>query len=52
MHLERDQLVAETRQPVPRARLSRRAAALLWVLRVAVVLLSVMVLYAFVERLA
>jgi hypothetical protein len=52
MHLERDQLVAETRQPVPPARLGRRAAAGLWVLRVAVVLLSVMVLYAFVERLA
>jgi hypothetical protein len=51
-HLERDQLVAETRRPVPRAQLSARAAAGLWALRIAVVLLSVMVLYAFVERLA
>ena len=52
MHLERDQLVAEKRRPVPRAELSRRAAAGLWALRIAVVVFSTMVLYAFVERLA
>ena len=51
MYLEPAQLVAETRRPVPRAQLSPRAAAGLWVLRVAVVLLSAMVLYAFVARL-
>jgi len=51
MHLESDQLVAETRQPVPRARLGRRAAAGLWMLRVFVIVLSAMVLYAFVEAL-
>jgi len=52
MYLEPAQLVAETRRPVPRAQLSPRAAAGLWVLRIAVVLLSAMVLYAFVARLA
>jgi hypothetical protein len=51
MYLEPGQLVAETRRPVPRAQLSPRAAAGLWVLRIAVVLLTAMVLYAFIARL-
>jgi hypothetical protein len=51
MHLERDQFVAETSRPVPRARLSVRATAGLWALRVFVVLVSLMVIYTFVEQL-
>jgi hypothetical protein len=51
MHLERDQFVAETSRPVPRATLSARATAGLWALRVFVVLVSLMVLYTFIEQL-
>jgi hypothetical protein len=51
MDLERDQFVAETSRPVPRAALSARATAGLWVLRVFVVLVSLMVIYTFVEQL-
>ena len=51
MHLERDQFVAETSRPVPRAALSRRATAGLWVLRVFVVLVSLMVIYTFIDQL-
>jgi hypothetical protein len=51
MHLERDQFVAETSRPVPRAQLSARATAGLWALRVFVVLVSLMVIYTFVEQL-
>ena len=51
MHLERDQFVAETSRPVPRAPLSTRAKAGLWALRVFVVLVSAMVVYTFVEQL-
>jgi hypothetical protein len=51
MHLERDQFVAETSRPVPRAVLSARATAGLWALRVFVVLVSVMVIYTFVDQL-
>ncbi len=47
MHLERDQFVAETSRPVPRAALSTRAMAALWALRVFVVLVSLMVIYTF-----
>jgi hypothetical protein len=50
-HLERDQVVAETSKPVPRAALSTRAIAGLWALRVFVVLVSLMVIYTFVEQL-
>ncbi len=52
MHLERDQFVAETSRPVPRAELSARAIAGLWALRVFVVLVSLMVIYTFVYQLA
>ncbi len=51
MHLERDQFVAETSRPVPRASLSARAGAGLWALRVFVVIVSLMVIYTFVEQL-
>jgi hypothetical protein len=51
MHLERDQFVAETSRPVPRAQLGVRAAAALWALRVFVVLVSLMVVYTFAVQL-
>ena len=51
MHLERDQFVAETARPVPRATLSPRATAGLWALRVFVVLVSLMVIYTFIDQL-
>jgi len=51
MHLERDQFVGETSRPVPRAGLSARASVGLWALRVFVVLVSLMVIYTFVEQL-
>jgi hypothetical protein len=51
MHLERDQFVAETSRPVPRAMLSARATTGLWALRVFVVLVSLMVIYTFIEQL-
>jgi hypothetical protein len=51
MHLERDQLVAETARPVPRAALGRRALAALWALRVFVVVVGAMVIYTFIDQL-
>ena len=51
MFLERDQLVADTSQPVPRAQLGRRASAALWGLRVFVLVVSFMVIYTFVQQL-
>ena len=51
MHIERGQLVTETSRPVPRAALSARAAAALWALRVFVVLVSLMVIYTFIDQL-
>jgi hypothetical protein len=51
MHLERDQFVAETSRPVPRAPLSARTSAGLWALRVFVVIVSLMVIYTFFEQL-
>jgi hypothetical protein len=51
MHLERDQFVAETSRPVPRAALSARATAGLWALRLFVVLVSLMVVYTFFYQL-
>jgi hypothetical protein len=51
MHLERDQLVAETSQPVPPAELSARVKAGLWALRVFVLLVSAMVIYTFFYQL-
>jgi hypothetical protein len=51
LHLERDQFVAETSRLVPRAALSAHATAGLWALRVFVVLVSLMVLYTFIDQL-
>ncbi|HSZ13857.1 MAG TPA: hypothetical protein VK790_07465 [Solirubrobacteraceae bacterium] len=51
MHLERDQYVAETSRPVPRAPLSAAASAGLWALRVFVVLVGLMVIYTFIAQL-
>jgi len=51
MHLERDQFVAETSRPVPRAALGARATVGLWALRVFVVLVSLMVIYTFIDQL-
>ena len=51
MLVERGQLVTETSRPVPRAALSARAAGGLWVLRVFAVLVSLMVIYAFISQL-
>ncbi len=51
MHLERDQLVASTFEPVPPARLGTSAVLGLWVLRIFAVLVSAMVIYTFLARL-
>ena len=51
MHLERDQLVAETARPLAPAVLSARATASLWALRVFVVLVGLMVIYTFFDQL-
>jgi hypothetical protein len=51
LHLERDQFVAETSRPVPRAPLGARTRAALWALRVFVVLVGAMVIYTFLEQL-
>jgi hypothetical protein len=52
MDLERDQFVAETSRPVPRAPLSARASAALWALRVFVILVGLMVIYTFIDQLS
>lgn len=52
MHLEPDQLVAETLRPLPRAHLSPRVVAALWALRVFVLIASAMVIYTFIEQLS
>ena len=51
MHLERDQFVAETSQPVARAPLGPRATAALWALRLFAVVVSLMVVYTFIRQL-
>lgn len=51
-YLERDQLVRDKCKPVPRARLSGRVDAALWLLRVTVLVLGAMVVYTFVTNLA
>jgi hypothetical protein len=51
MDLERDQLVAETSRPVRKAALGAYATAGLWALRVFVVLVSLMVIYTFIDQL-
>ena len=51
MHLEPDQLVTETLRPVPRATLGGGAKMGLWGLRFFCVLVSLMVIYTFIDRL-
>ena len=51
MHLERDQFVAETSRPLPRAELTQRVVVALWALRVFVTLVGLMVIYTFVDQL-
>ena len=51
VHLARGQFVAETSRPVARAALSARAVAGLWALRVFVVVVSLMVIYTFIDPL-
>jgi hypothetical protein len=51
MHLERDQLVAETFRPVARAQLSRPVRLSLIALRILAVLLALMVIYTFIALL-
>jgi hypothetical protein len=51
MHLDRDQLATETSRPLPRAALSSRAAAGLWALRGFALLVSLMVIYTFIDQL-
>jgi hypothetical protein len=50
-HLERGQFVTETSRPLARASLSARATLGLWALRILVVVVSAMVVYAFVTQL-
>ena len=50
-HLERGQFVTETSRPLGRASLSARATLGLWALRILVVVVSAMVVYAFVRQL-
>jgi hypothetical protein len=52
MFLERDQLVLDAARPVPRARLHRRTIVALWALRVVVIVVSAMVIYAFASQVA
>jgi uncharacterized membrane protein YgcG len=51
MYLERDQLVADTSIPLPRAQLSQRANSALWALRLFVILVSIIVIYTFTANL-
>ena len=50
-HLARGQFVAETSRPVARAAFSARATAGLWALRIFVVVVSLMVIYTFIDQL-
>jgi hypothetical protein len=51
MLLEPGQFAADRQRPVPRAALSARATAALWVLRIFVIVLSALVIYAFIAEL-
>jgi hypothetical protein len=50
-YLERDQLTADTSQPLARARISRRASAAVWALRIFVLIVGAMVMYTFIAQL-
>jgi hypothetical protein len=51
MFLEQEQLVSDRLIAVPPARLSGRAKAALWILRVLALIVSFMVIYTFVSQL-
>ncbi len=51
MFLERDQFVADTSRPLPRAGLGPRTVVALWTLRVFVITVSFMVIYTFLHQL-
>lgn len=51
MFLEQDQFVSDRSIAVPPARLSRRARFALWLLRIFALIVSFMVIYAFVSQL-
>jgi hypothetical protein len=51
MFLERDQLMADRRRPLPPAGIGRRAHAALWVLRIFVLVVGAMVIYTFCAQL-
>jgi hypothetical protein len=51
-YLEYDQFLADTERPVPRAQLSTRATAALWVLRIFVIVVGAMVTYSFFSQLS
>jgi hypothetical protein len=50
-YLEPEQLLADRSRPLPRARLSGRANAGLWALRLFAVVLTAMVIYTFIVEL-
>jgi hypothetical protein len=49
--LEPDQLVSETSKPLPRYQLNRITNAALWLLRIFVLAMTALVVYAFVRAL-
>ena len=49
--LERDQLVAGRRNPLPRANLRARSDAALWALRIFALIVGAMVIYTFFAQL-
>lgn len=49
--LERDQLVADRQRPLMRASLSTRSQAVLWSLRIFVLIVGAMVIYTFCAQL-
>jgi hypothetical protein len=51
MFLERDQLVADRRQPLPPANIGRGAEAALWALRIFVLIVGLMVIFTFCAQL-
>jgi hypothetical protein len=51
MSLERDQLAADRRRPLPPAQIGRRAEIALWSLRIFVLIVGLMVIYTFCAQL-
>ena len=51
LSLERDQLAADRRRPLPPAQIGPRAEAALWSLRIFVLVVGLMVIYTFCAQL-